>query len=97
MPKLADPHTTPAPAALPVLLLWRGEPLPGAQVSVFADPGGGAEVTVSRLRTGDDGRVDFPLAPGARYLLNALHMIPLDGERSVWKSYWASLTFAAGG
>ena len=76
------------------LLLWRGEPFPEAQISVFRRHDG--EVGKMHFTTNEQGRVRVPRqgAPGV-YLLNAVHMIepPPNDDGVVWKSLWASTTF----
>lgn len=75
---------------LPVRLTWQGGPAADVQISVFREDGG---VERSLVHTDADGRADIPLLKG-RYLLNAVHIDPVDGEEHVWKSTWASLSFA---
>lgn len=75
-------------------LLWRGQPLPTAQVNVFRRHDG--DISRTPYRTDDEGRIRIPRdgAPGT-YLLNAVHMIePASNDQGiVWKSLWASTTF----
>lgn len=77
-------------ASVPVRLTWQGRPEANAQISIFRDNG---EVNRSLVTTDEDGRATIPLAEG-RYLLNAVHIEPVDGEEHAWKSTWASLSFA---
>ena len=79
---------------LVALLLWRGKPLPRAQVTVFRRQDG--DVNKTLFTTDAQGRVRIPRrgAPGV-YLLNAVHMVepPPNDHGVVWKSLWASTTF----
>lgn len=88
----ANPYTLPPDASvLPVTLLWQGEPLADAQITVFRDRDG---VGVEKVRTGPNGAASIPLGDGGRFLLNAIHIIPWDEmPADAWHSYWASLTF----
>lgn len=80
-------------ATLPIRLTWQGRPQANVQVSIFRDDG---NVERNLVITDGDGRAAIPLAKG-RYLLNAVHIEPVDGEEHVWKSTWASLSFAVAG
>ena len=89
----ASPHASES-VSLPVRLFWLGEPLAGAQITVFRKSG---DVQVMKLRTGRDGRAMVPLQGEATYMLSAVRMIPRDDETEiVWHSYWASMTFRIG-
>lgn len=86
---LANPYA--GGGSLPVSLLWQGEPEAGTQISVFRESGGEVERTL--VRTGADGRAEIPLEGGGMFLLNAVHVEPVEGEAHSWASTWASLTF----
>jgi len=78
-------------AVMPVMLLWQGEPLADAQITVFRLKD---ELDITEVQTGPDGGALIPLAGGGKFLLNAVHIIPWDEQPDdVWHSYWASLTF----
>jgi hypothetical protein len=78
--------------ALAVRLLFRGRPLPGAQV--VAMPRESPEGRVVR-RTDAAGRATFPLPRTGPWLVKAVHVVRLDADpRADWESFWASLTFA---
>ncbi|MCR9146082.1 MAG: DUF4198 domain-containing protein [Rhodobacteraceae bacterium] len=78
--------------SLPVLLLWQGEPLTGQRINIFTK---GAEGPPPYVVTDAKGQARVPLPAAGRYLLNAVHMFPLDAGGPVhWESFWASLTFA---
>lgn len=85
---LANPYA--GQATLAVRLTWQGRPEANAQLSVFREEG---DVERSIVITDANGRATIPLVKG-RYLLNAVHIEPVDGEEHVWKSTWASLSFA---
>lgn len=88
---LANPYA--GGDVLPVRLTWHGQPEGGAQISIFRTS---ADVDRSLVLTDADGRVDIPLAGGGEFLLNAVHIEPVEGEEHVWASTWASLSFGIG-
>lgn len=91
---LANPYTDALPDGFPVQLLYQGAPRADAQVEVFDRAPDGA-VTITRLRTDDQGRVRIPVAPGHSYLLDAVVLRPAPAESTaVWDSLWAAMTFA---
>lgn len=78
--------------------LWRDDaPHANAQLEVFARAPSG-EVTRTNLRSDADGHVDVPVHPGDEVLLNFVVLRELEGDVAantpVWRSLWASLTFA---
>ncbi len=74
-----------------VQLLWQGKPLGNAQINVFHAPSREAKTEV---RTDAEGRAEIPLQGDGEYLLNAVHMLPVEGAPPVaWESHWASLSF----
>ena len=95
---LANPYTDDLSAGFPVRLLYQGAPRADAQIEVFAKDEAGA-VTISTVRTDAEGRAVVPVAPGTRYMLDAVVLREpseaLAAERDVvWESLWANLTFA---
>lgn len=77
-----------------VRMTWQGEPLSDWQVAVFFKPDEGS-VTRSVYRTDADGVIDVQLSGAGRYLLNSVHIARTGKKKgTVWKSHWASLTFA---
>lgn len=95
-------HPTANPAAgrqlLPVQVLFKGEPLPDVQVSVFHRDEEEA-VTVSRLQADDAGQVMVDIAPAGAFLINAVHLRTPSASTmlatgALWESLWASLTFS---
>ncbi|MEX2553620.1 MAG: DUF4198 domain-containing protein [Actinomycetota bacterium] len=88
---LANPYA--GGETLPVRLLWQGQPEAGTQISIFRK---NADVDRSLVLTDADGRAEIPLAGGGEFLLNAVHIEPVEGEEHVWASTWASLSFGIG-
>lgn len=89
-----NPYTAP-PGLLTARLLWQGRGFPDARVNLFRRHDG--EVRKEALTTDAEGRISIDAAAGPGiYLLNAVHMIepPTDDDGVVWKSLWASTTFA---
>lgn len=79
---------------LPVLLLYRGQPLAGALVNAYgsADP----ERPIS-ARADANGRVVLNLPESGIWLINAVHMFQTKSSGDLdWQSEWASLTFSLG-
>lgn len=87
---LANPYA--GGDSLPVRLLWQGEPEAGTQIAVFRESDG--EVERALVQTDADGRAEISLAGDGLFLLNAVHIEPVDGEDHSWASTWASLSFA---
>lgn len=69
---LADPFG--AAQGLDLVLLYDGDPLAGASVTVHGD------LEQSELTTGPDGRVSVSLAQGGETLIAARHALPLTSE-----------------
>lgn len=82
-----DPYGLKPGEALPVRLLYRGEPLDGALVVALSNDG-----RVSARTSG--GRVSLTLDRPGLWLVKAVHMVPApEGSGAEWESLWASLTF----
>ena len=91
----ANPYSDDMSDGLALQLWLDNAPRPNAQVEVFERaPSGG--VTITLLRTDDDGRVNVPAKSEHTYLIDSVALCPLDpamdGE-PVWHSAWASLTY----
>ncbi len=88
----ANPYGLAPGDRLPLALLYRGQPLEGVLVIAFT-----AEEPTRRFsaRTGPDGVVKLPLDRAGRWLVKAVHMIPMPAADPIadWESFWASLTF----
>jgi len=92
----ANPYDPSFDGQMTVQLLFEGAPRTDAQVEIFArDPNG--QVSVGTVQTDASGRASFATMPGHEYLVDAVKMLPLEGNASgskaVWYSLWASLTF----
>ncbi|MBE1282229.1 MAG: DUF4198 domain-containing protein [Rhodobacteraceae bacterium] len=91
---LSNPNGLENGAGMPVQLNAQSAPVPGTQIEVF-EKAPDKTVTRFKVRTGQDGRSIVPVQPKHQYLLNAVIIRPADaGERAVWRTLWASLTFA---
>lgn len=91
----ASPAALPAGGELPVLLLYRGEPLAGALVVAMRKDQPAEKVSA---RTGEDGRVRLRLDRPGDWLVKAVHMVPApEASQADWESFWASLTFRMDG
>ena len=78
---------------LPVTLIWNGAPLANRQINIFRDDGIDSTVTRTKVVTDQDGRALIPLLGNGDYLLNSVHLEPVDAAPVVWASHWASLSF----
>lgn len=83
-----------------IQLLWEGSPQAGTQITVFYRPLGvdkSVEAVRELLTTDASGLAVVPRTAAGWYLLNAVHMEPVEGPGSVvWQSHWASLSFTVG-
>jgi uncharacterized GH25 family protein len=81
-------------ANLTVSLLWQGEPAPDAQIAIFQKSEADS-VERQILRTDAEGNAEVSLVGGGQFLLSAVHLEETPAESgAVWRSTWASLTFA---
>lgn len=91
-----DPYTHQGPT-FRAGVLWQGNPQPGTQLTVFRkDPAG--NTTREVVPTDASGEAVFARHPGHRYLLNAVHALPVEEpvrNGPVWLTHWASTTFLA--
>lgn len=88
----ADPSTLTAGSLLPVIVLFRGKPLPNIQLErAWACEGKSNRKVVGR--TDREGRVSIPVDSPGRWRLHAVHMQASTRSDADWESYWASLTF----
>jgi len=90
-----DPYAMKAGDALPLRLLYAGKPFAGALVVAMPKAHPAAAVDA---RSDAEGRVRLTLGERGPWLIEAVHMMRLEGaaaaaERAEWQSTWASLTF----
>lgn len=86
-----NPYALRPRSSLPVQLLYRGKPLPGALIIAIAkaDP-----ARVVSARSDAHGRVRLGLHSPGPWMIKAVHIVPAPaGARGQWESLWASLTF----
>ena len=80
--------------------LWLDDaPRPDVQVEVFAKAPDGT-VSVTLERTDAQGVATVPVAPGFRYMIDAVTLEPLDPMSETdpeWRTLWANMTFAVPG
>jgi uncharacterized GH25 family protein len=93
----ADPYRGAAGVDIPVALLWRGNGMPRAQISVFRKSQG-CDAAREFVLTDENGRARVGVGDGGRFLLNAVHVIEPRPETlrdidAQWESLWASTTF----
>jgi len=81
----ADPYKT---RELPLTLLFRGKPLPNAQIAALNKD---EEI---KVRTDARGRATLRLGHPGFWMIKAVHMEPAPkGSGFAWESWWASMTF----
>lgn len=95
---LTNPYTEDLMSEMSVRLLFDGAPRPDAQVEVF-DRAPDGSVTITMNRTDAQGVATVPVTAGHEYLFDAVTLEPHEGASAeegatVWKTYWAALTFA---
>ena len=81
---------------LDVLLLYKGAPLPNAQVEVF-ERNSEKSVTVFTVRTNNAGQAAIPVKANHDYLLDSVVLRRAEAKvhgDALWVSLWAALTFA---
>jgi uncharacterized GH25 family protein len=87
-----NPYATPAPATLPVHVLFEGQPLPGALVKLTnldhdADP-------VETHLTDKDGRSSFSMPHRGKWLLNVIWSKSRPATRETdFETFFSSLSF----
>lgn len=96
---LANPYRDDVTDGFAVQLWLDGAPRPDVQVELFAKAPDGA-VAVTLHRTDDQGIARLPVAPGHRYMIDAVALEPLEplaeGDPE-WRTLWANLTFEVPG
>lgn len=93
---LANPYVDDIRDGLAVRVLYEGKPRARAQVELF-DRAPDGRVSATTTLTDDEGRAVLKVTPGHSYLADAVVMLETDPEKTsgaMWKSLWASLTFA---
>jgi uncharacterized GH25 family protein len=89
----ADPRGLQAGSTLTVRVLFRGKPLPDAQVQKAWAAGAKPGHAVAG-RTDRNGRLSVPIESDGKWRLHVVHMEPArDSSKADWESFWASLTF----
>ncbi len=89
----ADPALWKPGEALPVRLLWRGQPAAGIRVESAWAAGANHGMAVVG-RTGGDGRIRVHIDKAGRWRLHAVAIERRgDSAEADWESFWASMTF----
>lgn len=87
-----NPYALGPDRRLPVRVLYRGKPLPGAQVSLFDQRGNGTPV--AEVVTDSDGRAVFTVPAKNTWRLNVVWSSPVEGNpRADFDTIFSSLTF----
>ncbi|NIM77544.1 MAG: DUF4198 domain-containing protein [Candidatus Aminicenantes bacterium] len=77
--------------SLKVAVLFKGKPLPGAELA-WSFPGMG-EKFAGTTKTGNNGNANIPLTRSGPYVIRLTHMEWVKKKTHEWESFWASLTF----
>src|SRR5207248_10598517 len=86
-----NPFALGAAQHLPLVLTYRGRPLPATLVVAMNRANPTAKMTA---RTDKTGHVTFRLQQEGIWLTKVVHMVPAPaGTNADWASFWASLTF----
>jgi len=85
-----DPEAWEAEGDLVFRVLFEGQPLPGALIVALPQRDPSRKLSA---RSDPGGRVSFRLPHAGIWLVKAVQMIPFDGGKADWQSFWASLTF----
>jgi len=90
---LKNPHRLKAGDALPVEVLFKGAPLPGALVKLWSRRG--EQFDMLTTRTDASGKSTTTLPWTGTWMVSVVHMVPnLDGQGQEWDSHWGNLTFS---
>ncbi|MDF1874059.1 DUF4198 domain-containing protein [Vannielia sp.] len=94
---VTNPYTDDLSGGMVVDVVHDGAARPDAQVEIFEKaPDGSVEIRTTR--TDESGRASFPVEAGHEYLVDAVVMLDTGNDDpeagAVWRSLWASLTFA---
>jgi len=90
-----NPYALGADRKLPIRVLFRGRPLPGARVDLTELNTGAAAIAVEK--TGADGRAAFNVPERGTWKLNVIWGVPNPGNpRAEYETVFASLTFGFG-
>ena len=80
---------------LNVIVLFRGKPLPGADIA-WSFPGRGDSFAGS-IKTDAQGKASVPLTQAGPYVIRLTHMEWVKLQTHEWESFWTSLTFEVPG
>lgn len=87
----SDPYLVAPGDELDFRLLYLGQPIEGILVQAVSR--NNPEMR-SASRTDEDGRVKLSFAEPSLFLVKAVHMVPLENDKTArWESFWASFTF----
>lgn len=93
---LKNPQRLKAGDALPVEVLFKGAPLPGALVKLWSRRG--EQFDMLTTRTDAFGKSTTTLPWTGTWMVSVVHMVPNpDGQGQDWDSHWGNLTFSLPG
>jgi uncharacterized GH25 family protein len=88
---LAHPYTLKKGDALPVKLLFKGEPVANHLVRAWQRLNG--KTARTDLRSDSAGCVRVPVSLAGRWMVSTVLMERLNSDSADWRSYWGSLTW----
>lgn len=93
---LKNPQRLKAGDALPVEVLFKGAPLPGALVKLWSRRG--EQFDMLTTRTDASGKSTTTLPWTGTWMVSVVHMVPNpDGQGQEWDSHWGNFTFSLPG
>ena len=91
---LKNPYKLHAGDALPLRVLFNGEPLEGVHLAAGSDDRSGA---VYRVVTGGGGKATIRLATSGRWYVSGHHLLQVDKRTHSYESYRITVTFELAG
>ena len=88
---LQNPYRQQSGSALPVRILYHGEPAKGVLLLAYTKALPGQK---QQVRSNAQGIATIQLDKTGEWLLKAVKIVRIKGDKADWRSYWASLTFA---
>lgn len=87
---LSNPQGLLAGEEFTMQLLYKSQPLQGAQVMAMLQS---QAENATHVRTDHNGIARFKLHDAGQWMFSAVHMIPYAGADARWESFWANLRF----
>ena len=89
---LSNPYSLVNLQTLKVKVLFKGQPLANAKMSVWYKMPDA--VTDTSFVSDANGKISFPVTISGEWMVSCVHMIHLDADpKAQWQSYWGSVTW----